>query len=393
MSDLIASSVEALMVELSPLFQNFTESEYAEHGSDPDACDFMAGNPQELPLQGFVDAIRAAAIPENKEWFAYKFSVPSAQETVAKGLAGRTGIAYEPDDIAMTTGAFAALSCTFRTILNPGDEVIMMTPPWFFYEAMIKAAGATPVKVVMDAPLFDIPFERIEAAISERTRAVIINSPHNPGGRVFGTEDLQQLADILGAASARLGRTISLISDEAYSRILYTGSTFVAPATVYPETFTIYTYGKQMLTPGERIGYIALHPEMAGREQLRTALTLTQALVGWAFPNATLQYAVAKLEELSIDIVELERKRDILLAGLRDAGYDVETPEGTFYLLPKCPIEDDQAFVHHLAVQKVFVLPGSMMEIPGYFRISDTASDAMIERALPIFAEAFKTNT
>lgn len=388
MTNPIAASVTDLLEELTPLLDVFNNSDYAEHGSDDDACDFMAGNPQEMPLPGFVDAIRAAAIPQNKEWFAYKFSEPSAQEIVANGLQQRTGLAYHPDDIALTTGAFAALSCTFRTIANPGDEIVMMTPPWFFYEAMIKATGAVPVKVALDPPDFDLPLEAIEAALTDRTRAVIVNTPHNPAGRVFTEEELRDLAALLEQASARFGRTISMISDEAYNRIVYSGSTFVAPATVYPETFTIYTYGKQLLTPGERIGYIALHPDMQDREQIRSGLMITQALVGWAFPNATLQYAIGSLEELGIDLAALERKRDRLLEGLRAAGYDVATPEGTFYLLPKSPIEDDQAFVRDLAGHKVFALPGSLMEIPGYFRISDTASDEMIERALPIFANA-----
>jgi aspartate aminotransferase len=192
------------------------------------------------------------------------------------------------------------------------------------------------------------------------------------------------------AASQRFGRTIYLLSDEAYRRIVYDGREYRSPAEFYPHTFVLYTYGKTLLTPGQRLGYIALPPTMPGREQLRMAITTAQILTGYAFPNALLQHALGDLERLSIDIGQLQRKRDRLVAALRDSGYELHAPEGTFYLLPRSPLADDLAFIEMLAERDIFCLPGSVVEMPGYFRVSLTANEAMIERAIPGFAAAMQ---
>jgi aspartate aminotransferase len=178
-----------------------------------------------------------------------------------------------------------------------------------------------------------------------------------------------------------------LLSDEAYSRIVYDAREFVSPACEYPWSVLVYTYGKTLLTPGQRLGYLALPPEMPVEERLalRGALTLAQVVTGYAFPNALMQHAVPALEQLSVDVAALQRKRDRVVAGLRAGGYDVEVPEATFYVLPRAPGGDDALFVEQLAGRSVFVLPGSAVELPGYFRISLTATEEMIERALPVF--------
>jgi aspartate aminotransferase len=233
----------------------------------------------------------------------------------------------------------------------------------------------------------------IKAAIGPRTRAIIINSPHNPTGKIYSHATLEGLAGLLTHASAHIGHPIALISDEAYSRIIFDGRAYPSPTAFYPHTFLIYTYGKTLLTPGQRIGYIALPPTMPGREQLRTALFVSQLVTGYAFPNALLQHALRDLEQLSIDIDHLQRKRDRMVAALRDIGYDLHVPEGTFYLLPRSPLADDLAFIELLAEQDIFCLPGTVVELPGYFRISLTANDAMIEQALPGFATALQKAT
>ncbi len=239
---------------------------------------------------------------------------------------------------------------------------------------------------------FDIDVAAIERAITARTRAIIVNSPNNPTGKVYPRATLDRLAAVLEAASERNGRAIYLLSDEAYYRILYDGRRYDSPTESYPRSILIYTYGKQLLTPGERIGYLALPPTMpeGDRGQLRNAITMAQLVGGWSWPNAVLQYALADIDRLSVDIGKLEQKRDRMVRGLREAGYDLHVPEGTFYLLPKSPWPDDWAFTKHLAESDVLVLPGEVVEMPGYFRISITASDVMIDKALPVFAAAAK---
>ena len=181
-----------------------------------------------------------------------------------------------------------------------------------------------------------------------------------------------------------------LLSDEAYRRIRFDGRAYPSPAESYPYSLVLYTYAKTLLTPGQRLGYIALSPSMPDREPLRRAIFAAQLMTGWAFPNALLQHALADLDGMSIDVEHLARKRDRLVEALRSMGYEVHSPEGTFYLLPRSPIADDWAFVEGLADLGVMCLPGQVVELPGYFRLSLTASDEMIEKALPIFERAIR---
>ena len=355
-------------------------------------ADLVAGNPQELPLPEFVEAIRKWTVPKDKDHFAYKQSVPEATRAVTESLARRRGVRYDPADVFMTTGAFGALVISLRVLTDPGDEVIYLSPPWFFYRGMIQQTGATAVRVPVARPSWDIDVEAVDRAITSKTRAIIVNSPNNPSGRIYPRATLDRLARVLEEASQRSGRRIFLVSDESYSRIVYDGNRFESPTESYPYSLLIYTYGKQLLTPGERIGYIALPPTMPAeqRQLLRSGVLMTQILGGWMWPNTVPQYALPELEDLSIDLAKLQRRRDRVVKTLKDAGYELHTPEGTFYLLVLSPWPDAKAFVEHLASKGVLVLPGYTYEMPDTFRISLTGSDEMFDRALPVFTSAIR---
>jgi len=383
-----SSAIDRLLDLEDPLIRFFGSLEDVDR-ADPEVCDFVAGNPQELALPAFVDALQRWSVPQDKDWYAYKFNEGYAREAVAAGLRERRGIAFEPRDVFVTDGAFAGLAMTMRTVVDPGDEVVFVSPPWFFYEALIVAAGATPVRVRCDEETWDLDVDAIEAALSERTRAIVVNSPNNPTGRIYPRETLERLAAVLTAASERNGRPVYLISDEAYSRIVFDDRAFVSPTEVYPNAFLIYTYGKQLLTPGERVGYIALPPEMDDRPALHDALMLAQMTFGGnGVAGSVLQRAIPELEDLTVDVKSLQSRRDRLVDALTAFGYTVHSPEGTFYLLPTSPIPDDDAFVERLARDKVYVLPGYLVEMPGRFRISITGNDEMVERAIPVFEAA-----
>ncbi len=197
---------------------------------------------------------------------------------------------------------------------------------------------------------------------------------------------MRQLASILTRASERNGRSIAIISDEAYRRILFDGRDCPTPAAFYPHTFVVYTYGKTLLAPGERIGFVALAPGFPDRESARAGLLVAQVLTGYGFPNALLHHAIDDLDREIIDLGYLQAKRDRMVSGLRAAGYRTSEPEGTFYLVVESPLANEWEFVDRLAEDDVFVLPGSIFDAPGYFRISLTATMEMIERALPVFA-------
>jgi aspartate aminotransferase len=242
------------------------------------------------------------------------------------------------------------------------------------------------VKVRHDEATWDLDLDAIAGAITARTRVLIVNTPCNPTGRIYPPATLAALARLLTEASARHGRAIYILSDEPYSRLIFDGRRFHSPSEHYPHTLIAYSYGKVLLAPGQRIGFLAPAPAMPDREALRQAIFVAQGACGYAFANSLLQRAIGDLDPLSIDVAHLQRKRDRLLVALREQGYDVHTPEGTFYLLPRSPLADDAAFAELLAERGVPVLPGSFFDLPGYFRISLTGSDAMIDRAIPGFA-------
>jgi aspartate aminotransferase len=380
--------IDRLAAAMAPVL-DLLELPYFERAGDPDIADFVFGNPHEMPLPGLVESLQRQVVPQDKNWFAYKMSEPGPRRVVAESLARRTGQPWEPDDVLMTNAGFGALAVTLRAITEPGDEVIFLSPPWFFYEAMIVAAEADAVRVHLAPPRFDIDVDAIAAAITPRTRGVIVNSPHNPSGRVYTLDELRPLAEVLEAASRRQGRPVYLVSDEPYNRLVFDGRTYHSPSEVYPNTIVTYSYGKVLLAPGQRIGYIAIPPTMADREPLRRALFMCQLVNGWSFPNALLQHAIEDLEGLSIDVGHLQAKRDRMVAGLREIGYETTFPEGTFYVMVRSPIADDLAFTEMLGRHDTFVLPGTIVELPGWVRISLTANDAMIERGLRGFAAAW----
>jgi aspartate aminotransferase len=369
-------------------FLSFFGGPFDRLNLEPDVANFAVGNPQEMPLAGYVEALQRHVVPQDKDWFAYKMSEPDSQRTVAATLSARTGLDWDPEDVAMTNGGFAALAVALRTLVQPGDEVVFVSPPWFFYEILILMAGGEPVRVTLEPPTFDLDVDRIAAAITPRTRVVLVNSPHNPTGRIFSEASLGALAEAMTDASERIGHPIWILSDEPYNRIVFDGRTAPSPAAIYPHTVVTYSYGKQLLAPGMRIGFLSVPPTCPERRELREAIFVQQIGGGYQWPNALLQHALADLEHLTIDLRALQRRRDELVPALREMGYEASMPEGTFYTMARSPIEDDVAFGDILARHRVLVLPGTVVEVPGWFRVSLTASDEMVEAGIPRFAAA-----
>ena len=356
----------------------------------PGVSNFMFGNPHDMAPQRYVDALVAGSTPTSPDHFAYQMNEEGSVGVVAASLGERFGMPFAPEDVAMTNGNFSGLSICLHLAAGPGDEVVYVSPPWFFYETLILEAGATPVRVLADPSSWDLDLSAIADAVGPKTAAIIVNSPNNPTGRIYPPETLDALASLLTEAAERNGRPIYLLSDEAYNRIVYDGRDYPTPVAHYPWSFYIYTYGKTHLAPGLRLGYVAIPPTMPHREDLRDPMLLAQVSHGWAFPVAPLQHSIAELDRIGIDVERLQRRRDLLVGALREQGYDVVEPEGTFYIIARSPIPDDQAFFDLLVRHDVFVLPGSVFEMPGWFRLSVTASDDMCERAVPAFAKAIE---
>lgn len=381
----VARQVEAVGRAMDPFWEAVTQVQ--RPGARPIVADFMAGNPQEPTLPAFVEALRRWSVPASTDWFAYRMMHEPARQAAASSLTAELGVSIAAEDIFLTRGAGGAIALALSTVVEPGGEVVFLSPPWFFYEAMILASGATPVRIRLVPPAFDLDVDAIIAALGPRTRAVIVNTPHNPTGRIYPAVALERLAEGLAEAARRYGRPIWLISDEAYSRILFDGRSFLSPGLFHPYSMLAHTYSKSALAPGQRLGFLALAPGLPEVDVVR------RALLNFSFgmaPDAVMQYALPDIDGLLIDVPAIERRRDRMVAVLREQGYEVHVPEGTFYLLPRAPLADDRAFCAFLAEEGVAVLPGHVVELPGYFRISLTATDEMVEWSLPVFARAIE---
>jgi aspartate aminotransferase len=240
---------QVLQTTLAPLPATLLDPRIQAGRAAPGACDFYFGNPQEFPLPGYVEALQRWVPPQDKDGFTYKMSEPAAQRSVARSHHAWRGVDYHPEDVLMTTGAFAGLAIALHSLVDPQDEVIFLSPPWFFYEPMIQAASGTPVRVLVDRATFEMDLEAIETAISPRTRAVLVNSPNNPTGRIYSEASLRGLGQRLEAASQKHRRRIYLISDEAYSRIVFDRRTYFSPTQAYPHSLLVYTCGKTCSLP------------------------------------------------------------------------------------------------------------------------------------------------
>jgi aspartate aminotransferase len=386
------SSRMTATIEEKRALSAFAHSIAGGGGLGADACDFLFGNPQDMPLRGFVEALIRHAEPRDPHWFGYQRHDPTAREAVAHALRQSRGRPYEAQDVAITAGGFGALAAAMLALLEPGEEVLYPRPGWYYFSALARGAGGVPVPVDLATDTFDLDLAAIEASLGPRVRIVVVNTPHNPTGRIYPRAQLDALARLLTEASERHGKVIYLLADEPYARIVFDGLEHVSPAESYPHTLIAYSYGKTLLAPGERLGWLALSPSMPERDRalLREAIGMAQVSHGWAFAGRTLQRALPELEKLCIDVAALQRRRDRMVGALREAGYEVPIPEGTFYLIPRSPVPDDLAFAGRLTAESVWVLPGSIAELPGRLRISLTATDEMVERSLPVFARAIQ---
>ena len=381
----LADGLDAVRASFAPIAAFFNESRWRNRLGDPGVCDFAFGNPQEMPLPGFVGALQAKVTPQNKEWFAYKGNETFAREVVSASLRGSTGLPFEPEDIALTNGGFGAIELMMKLLANPDEEILYSVPSWFCYAPMAHLHGLRPVAVPMRSG-FALDLERLLAAITERTRIVVVNSPHNPSGSIAAADELAELGARLEEINAGRHRPVWVLSDEAYREIVYSDGRFEPPLRHIRRSAICYSYGKRLLTPGQRVGYFAVNPAAPERQAVRDSVFLAQMATGWNFPSALMQYALADLEKLVIDLGALERRRDRLCDGLEAAGYRVTRPKGAFYVLVEA-VGDEAAFCERLAAADVFVMPGSLCGIPGHFRVSLTASDQMVEWALPKFTE------
>lgn len=362
----------------------------AEFGAD-NVHDFSLGNPNGVPPEAFFDAVRAVAEERRPELHRY---MPNAgfdetRAAVAKFVSREYHIEVEPAGVIMTTGAAAAGNVVMRTICNPGDEVIVLAPFFPEYRFYIEQAGGTMVVVQTDDQ-FQPDLDAIDAAINERTRAILVNTPNNPSGAVYTAEKCAALADLLQKHD-RADRPIYLVTDDPYRRILYDLDWCPTPATHYDRTIIISSYSKDLSIAGERAGYIAAAPSLPERELVLGAMTMLNRTLGYVNMPAFMQRVVARCAESLCDVSFYKQNRDLLCDALVEYGYDLAVPGGALYAFPKAPGGNDVAFTDVLMKHKILAVPGRGFGRPGYIRISFCVARETIERALPGFKAAIET--
>ena len=377
-----------------------------EAGSS-DLCNFTFGNPCDMALPAFLSSYHKYVEPLNTDWYAYcnigNTNVQPSRKVIALNLSKTLSpLSFEHEDIYLVTGNFGGLYTCLSMLLNKDDQVIFPIPSWFCYEAMIIACQAISIEVNININTFDLNLDDIKNKINDKTKVLIINSPHNPSGKIYSLSTLELLSNILLDQYKRRqqkyghdAQPIWLISDEAYNRIIFNNNTFISPATVYPYTFICYTYAKTLLNPGIRLGYVALSNQvpLPYRTLFRTHLPQTIMVNGYMVPDCVTQYMIQDIESLSIsiDVQQIENKLNIMLDMLLTIGYKIPVkPQGTFYILVQSPLEDDQAFCRLLSKYDVLCLPGSVCGIPGYFRICLTANQDMIQKSQYGFKQAYQ---
>ncbi|GAB6111164.1 pyridoxal phosphate-dependent aminotransferase [Desulfomicrobium salsuginis] len=355
--------------------------------------DFSLGNPDLAPPAAVAQGLRELADEAGKP-FAFGYmpnaGYPQVRARLAEVIAGEQGTAVSADQVVVTCGAAGGINALFRAVLEPGDEVLCPAP--YFVEYGFYAENHRGVlKAVPSKPLtFELDLAALAAAITERTRCVLVNSPNNPTGRIYTLDELAALADVLRQASARTGRPILLISDEPYRFLAYDGADVPAIFPVYEHSVVVSSFSKNLALAGERVGYVAVNPAMPEAGKLVAGVILTNRILGFVNAPAVGQKLLVKALGHQVDASVYASRRDAMAEVLHEAGFSFSMPQGAFYFFPRIPKgSDDTAFVNELMQEQILAVPGSGFGYPGYFRLAFCVDESTIRGAGPGFARAF----
>jgi aspartate aminotransferase len=358
------------------------------HGSDK-VYDFSLGNPNLPPPEAFKRTLRAVVEADELELHAYmpNAGLAEARSAIAERASAEQGLAVDSSHVVVTCGAAGALNIVFKALLDPGDEVLVSSPYFVEYGFIADNHGGV-LRSVPSASDFSLDLAALEAAMGSKTKIVLVNSPNNPTGRIYDRASIEGLARLLERKSRELGRTIYLVSDEPYRKIVYDGAEVPSVLASYASSMVATSYSKDLSLPGERIGFVAVNPAADDEAALMGALALANRILGFVNAPSLMQRVVARIGDACVDVAQYRRKRDLLALALKPMGYDFSLPEGAFYLFPRCPIADEPRFVGLLKEENILVVPGSGFGAPGYFRIAYCVEDSVIVGAMPGFERA-----
>lgn len=366
-----------------------------QHGADK-VYDFSLGNPDLEPPADFHRVLVKLASADAKGTHAYMSNagILAVREALAKKASREHGVGIDGGRIVMTVGAAGALNVVLKCLLNPGDEIVVPKPFFMEYSSYVSNHGGKLVPVD-SKPDFDLDVDALARALTPKTAAVLINSPHNPTGRVYPASTIAALAAALRAHGEKAGRHPYLIADEPYREIVYGGREVPGILGAYEESIVVTSYSKSLSLPGERIGYIAVGPGMSGAEEVVGAFAYATRILGYVNAPALMQRAVGELTEARVDVGVYERRKDAFVSVLSDAGIRFAEPQGAFYLFCEVPAKkgasgrgDDMAFVNVLKEHLVLAVPGSGFGAPGYFRLAYCVDEKIIEASRAAFKAA-----
>ncbi|MSQ11281.1 MAG: pyridoxal phosphate-dependent aminotransferase [Dehalococcoidia bacterium] len=361
-----------------------------QHG-EQNVFDLSLGNPILEPPAAFRAELKRLA--EDPATGTHRYmpnaGYPETRQVIAAKLAKELRLPFTGQHVVMTCGAGGAINVVFKALLDPGDEVLVLAPYFPEYLGYADNHGGV-ARVVPFTEGFQPDLDALRKAITPRTKVLMVNSPNNPSGMVYSEECLRGIAGVLAGAETRFGHSVYLVSDEPYANLVYDGMALPRPLLHHQASILVTSYSKDLSLAGERIGYLAVHPSCPDVQELVDACTYANRVLGFVNAPALMQRVVRTLQEQRVDVAWYQRQRDRLYEGLRATGYMLHKPEGAFYAFPKSPIPDDVAFMKELLEERVIVTPGVGFGAPGYFRISYSVEERVLDGALEGFARVAK---
>ncbi len=361
----------------------------AEYGADQ-VYDFSLGNPN-VPAPSCIKEAVIQILEEEDPVFIHGYmsnaGFPHVRKAIADNLNRRFGTVFSEENVIMTVGAGSGLNVCLKTLLDPGDEVIVFAPYFLEYGSYVRNYDGVLVETAPDTQTFQLNLSDFERKVSRKTKAVILNNPHNPTGVVFSEETIRTLADLLRRKQKEYGHAIYLISDEPYRELAFDGVSVPFVTKYYENTMVVYSYSKSLSLPGERIGYVLIPDEVEESSETIAAAVIANRIGGCVNAPSLMQLAVAKCVDAGADLGYYDRNRKALYEGLTGLGFACVKPQGAFYLWVKSPEEDEKAFVEAAKKYRILMVPGSSFACPGYVRLAYCVSYETIQNAMKQFAK------
>lgn len=347
--------------------------------------DFSLGNPDADPPKQVLETMKKLIDEPGIHKYMPNAGWPDVRATLAERLKSESGVKFTADNIIMTVGAAGALNTILHTILDPGDEVIVLSPYFVEYLTYIKNHNGIPVIASTTKDTFQPDINTISKVINKRTKGIILNTPNNPTGVIYTEEILKKLSALLTAKEKEFGIEICIISDQPYDKLIFIDGNLPSISAIFPHSIAVNSYSKSLALPGERIGWLAVNPAIEETEMLMAALTVSNRSLGFVNAPSLFQKTIARCLDVVVDADIYRRRRDNLYDILISFNFKCVKPDGAFYLFPKCPIDDDIAFAAAAAKYNLLLVPGSAFGCPGYFRLAYCVGEDVIERSKTAF--------